>query len=593
MIVAAHAIGILIEARACSFGIVEARSPAPRDFVLASRYGACLMNRERLNSPWKGMRAWLFDFGQRRPVACILLVTLVSNVFGTIFNIAYNHNFIVTRSTPDQKEVFFRLVMLYNPIAFPIGLTFIFRLAMPLYRHHREVLRGETLSVDAMTGCREALIRLPTALMLVNSLCWLVGGIAFPALICGFGGPENATQIWLQFLVSFGVGMALTVVQTLFFIEEYLIWVLYPLYFRDARPADFRGGLRSFFWRMIFFWGALALAPMIGVAALAANLDDRPVQFAFFLTIVGGLLSGLMISGLVGWSLWRWLKEHQLASERIMHGDFTTRVGEKRPDEFGKLSDRFNDMAVGLEQGEKVRETFGQFAHPEIRDEIMERFLGVGGEVKFVTVMFIDIRGFTRRSAGEAPEKVFDWLNRFATLALSAVEENRGWVNKFLGDGLMALFGVRQSSRGHANEAVDAALDVLRRLELLNKDLQREGHPPLPIGIGIHTGPVLYGCIGAVIDLPDGQKTYRREITAIGETVNLASRIEQLTKTIDGPILLSGCTRDYLTRPFVLRACGAHSIRGYEGVLEIFSVASPSAVSLPSASSEPAPVLEC
>jgi len=531
------------------------------------------MNRERLAGPRRALLRRLFVFGQHHPVACVLLVALVSNVFATIFNIAYNENFIVTRSTEDQKAVFFWLVLLYNPIAFPIGLTFIFRLTLPIYRHHRQVLRGEILSAEEMKSCREALIRLPTSLMFVNSMCWVAGAFAFPFLICWFGGSEHAGQIWLQFLVSFGVGMALTVVQTLFFIEEYLIWVLYPLYFRDARPADYRGGLQSFFWRMIFFWSALALAPMIGVAALAANLDDRPVQFAFFLTIFGGLASGLAISGLVGWSLWRWLQEHQHASEQITHGNFSTRVNEKRPDEFGKLSDRFNDMAAGLEQGEKVRETFGQFAHPEIRDEIMERFLGVGGEVKFVTVMFIDIRGFTARSSGEAPEKVFDWLNRFATLALSAVEENRGWVNKFLGDGLMALFGVRQSSHSHADEAVDAALDLLQRLDLLNKDLEREGYPPLSVGIGIHTGPVHYGCIGAAIELPDGQKTYRREITAIGETVNLASRIEQLTKTIEGTILLSGCTRKSMTRPVELTAHGAHSVRGYEGVLEIYSVA--------------------
>jgi adenylate cyclase len=531
------------------------------------------MNAERTTDPPRPWPRRFFDFGQRRPVACILLITLISNVFATIFNIVYNHNFIVTRSTPAQKEIFFQLVMLYNPIAFPIGLGWIFRLALPIYRHHHQIMRGEMPSAEELTRIRESLLRLPTALMVINSLCWLTGALVFPACICWFGGSDNAAQIWVQFLVSFGVGMALTVVQTLFFVEEFLIWVLYPVYFRDARPADYRGGLQSFFWRMILFWSALAVAPMIGVAALAANLDDRPVQFAFFLTILGGLLSGLLISGLVGWSIWRWLKEHQQASERIGRGDFDTRVGEKRSDEFGKLSDRFNEMAAGLQQGEKVRETFGQFAHPEIRDEIMERFLGVGGEVKFVTVMFIDIRGFTKRSAGESPDKVFDWLNRFATLSLSAVEENHGWVNKFLGDGLMAIFGVRRSSRNHADEAVDAALDVMHRLQVLNDTLKHEGHPPLPIGIGIHTGDVLYGCIGAAIDLPDGQTTYRREITAIGETVNLASRIEQLTKTIEVPALLSGFTKKCLTRPFPLESHGEHKIRGYDGTLEIYSIA--------------------
>src|SRR5439155_10600273 len=110
--------------------------------------------------------------------------------------------------------------------------------------------------------------------------------------------------------------------------------------------------------------------------------------------------------------------------------------------------------------------------------EVLERHPGLGGEVKDVTVMFIDIRGFTRRSASESPERVVDLLNRFFTLAFAAVWRH-GHVNKFLGDGLMALFGVPRPSDDHADRAVAAALDLLADLARLNDDLKREGQAPL------------------------------------------------------------------------------------------------------------------
>jgi adenylate cyclase len=313
--------------------------------------------------------------------------------------------------------------------------------------------------------------------------------------------------------------------------------------------------------------------PMVAIVVLAGNVADSQLRSDFILTVAGGLISGGLISYLVGRSLRRWLRDHQQASERIARGDLTTRVGEKRPDEWGKLTDRFNDMAEGLEQAEKEHETFGQIVHPKIRDALLQRYQGLGGEVQQVTVMFVDIRGFTRRSAGEPPEKVVALLNRFLSLAVAVIEDREmGFVNKFLGDGLMALFGSLDPGPHDADNAVAAAVELLRRLQLLNKDLEHQGQDPLRIGVGIHTGAALVGCVGASVLLADGQTALRREITAIGETINLGSRIEQLTKTCGGPILLSDSTRRHLTRPVPLQPLGPQPVPGYEGTLEIYAV---------------------
>jgi adenylate cyclase len=538
------------------------------------------MRKGRFNQLMQRSRQVLFQRAQQHPVFSLLLIGALSNVFGTLFNIAYNLIFILERCTPEQQAIFKQLVMAYNPIAFPVGLGLVLAFVWPIYREHGRILRGEPVVPAALQRCRRALINLPFYLICINSLCWLVGAFTFPAVICWLGGNDRATEIWLQFIVSFGVGMGLTVVQTLFFIEEFLIRVLYPFYFRDARPADVRGGVRlSFFARLGLFWMAVAVMPMVAVFALTFNLGSEVnvevLRGAFLVTLSGGLLSGCLISLAVGNSLLRWLREHQRASEQIAHGDYATRVTEKRPDEWGKLTDRFNDMAAGLEQAEKERETFGQFVHPEMWQEIIQRYLALGGEVKEVTVMFVDIRGFTRRSAGEPPEKVVALLNQFLTLAVSAIEDDfGGWVNKFLGDGVLALFNIRPwPDADHADRALQAALDLLRRLHLLNENLRQQQLEPLHIGIGIHTGPALVGCVGATISLPDGGTTMRRELTAIGETVNLGQRLEQLTKTLGGPILLSGSTQQQLRGPAQLHPLGPQAIPGYEGTLDVFRVA--------------------
>jgi adenylate cyclase len=527
------------------------------------------MGEARLVRPVRWLLQALSAFGQRHPVVAILVIIVLSNVFGTVFNILSNGHFIYTHCNERQQEVFFWLIMGYNPIAFPVGAVLLAALVWPIYRSNQRMLRGQAIPPEDLRHCRKALLQLPVNLMWVNSLCWLAGMFFFPAMICWLGGTDKAAEIWGQFLMSFGVGMALTVVQTLFLIEEFLIRVLYPMYFRDARPADVRGGLQSFVVRMFLFWGAVAVMPMVAIAALVSNVNDRAMHNAFVLTIAGGVLSGGCISLMVGWSLWRWIREHQQASARIARGDYTARVAEQRPDEWGKLTDRFNDMAAGLEQAEKVRETFGQMVHPEIRDEILQRFQGLGGEIREVTVMFADIRGFTQRTAGESPEKVVALLNRFLTLAVAAVEDKGGWVNKFLGDGVLALFGIRRSGRNHADQALDAALELLQRLYLLNQELRQQQQQPLQVGIGIHTGPVLFGCIGATVTLGDGRTTMRREITAIGETVNLGQRLEQLTKTLGGPILLSAGTARRLSTTLPLRSLGPQLIPGYQGTLEI------------------------
>jgi adenylate cyclase len=287
---------------------------------------------------------------------------------------------------------------------------------------------------------------------------------------------------------------------------------------------------------------------------------------------VVGVVSSAVIGAVTGRTLLSWMSAHAAATDQIAAGHYEHRIEEKRPGEFGRLTDRFNDMAADLARARLMHETFGQMVGPEVRDEILERYPGLGGEVEEVTVMFIDIRGFTSRSAGEPPERVVALLNRFFTLSFVAIQRHGGHVNKFLGDGLMALFGVPRACDDHADRAVAAALDLLAELAHMNDELRNEGLAPLVVGIGIHTGPALVGCIGATLSDVNGRQRMRKEFTAIGETVNLAQRVEQLTKKCCGPILLSDATRLRLHGVVALACLGPQELYGCKEQMTVHRV---------------------
>jgi adenylate cyclase len=143
------------------------------------------------------------------------------------------------------------------------------------------------------------------------------------------------------------------------------------------------------------------------------------------------------------------------------------------------------------------------------------------------TLLFLDLRGFTARAAQADPKTIVNFLNRFLQAMVEIVEkEHGGMVNKFLGDGFMAVFGAGSAATTHADDAVAAGCSMLRRLELFNADLVSANEAPLGIGIGINTGRAIVGSIGS---------SERMEFTVIGNTVNVASRIEGLNKVLGTP----------------------------------------------------------
>ena len=213
---------------------------------------------------------------------------------------------------------------------------------------------------------------------------------------------------------------------------------------------------------------------------------------------------------------------------------------------------------------EYSRRTLGVHVGHKVAEQILARDPGVGGTEQEISVMFVDIRSFTARAANLRPDEAVNLLNQFLHAMVEVVEgEHGGMINKFLGDGFMALFGVDRDEHNHADKALAAGCDLERRLERLNVDLATRGEEPIRIGIGINSGRAIVGSIGS---------SERLEFTVIGNTVNVASRIEALNKTVNTTLLISKSTRDALRRQISLRALPLQAVQGVAQPLEIFTL---------------------
>jgi adenylate cyclase len=205
----------------------------------------------------------------------------------------------------------------------------------------------------------------------------------------------------------------------------------------------------------------------------------------------------------------------------------------------------------------QVMDIFSRFVSGEVAEEIWERRgeRSLAGENRVVTIIFTDIRSFTTLSEAVPSDRVVQWLNDYFARMHRIVEAHGGHINKYLGDGLMIVFGA-PADRGaeiEARAAVDCGLAMLKAVEELNEEWKELNRPIIKIGVGIHTGEATCGVIGA---------ERRLEYTVIGDVVNLAARLEATTKDLDVPILLSENTARLLGEGYAVRPLGEVKVKG-------------------------------
>lgn len=245
------------------------------------------------------------------------------------------------------------------------------------------------------------------------------------------------------------------------------------------------------------------------------------------------------------------------ATKKVGEGDYETKVNIRKRDELGKLGIAFNDMTENLK---KRRDVMDKTLSRDVADELMKD-VQLGGDRRVVTIMFMDVRGFTTATEGKDPGEVVEMLNELLDRLAKVIEKTGGVINKYLGDGIMAMWGAPRRTDFDAESSVWAALGMTEEVRRWNDDRKAKGLSTLQIGIGINTGIVLAGRVGS--------KT-RLEYTLIGEAVNLSSRV--CGKAQPGQILLTESTFNEVKNNFKTKELEAVRVKGLSYDVKLFEV---------------------
>jgi adenylate cyclase len=289
--------------------------------------------------------------------------------------------------------------------------------------------------------------------------------------------------------------------------------------------------------RTLLAWGLGTVVPVggllaIGVLALTGDstTDRHNLGVSTIALTSTGIVVGLLAVGLAVRTTADPISSVRRALARVQRGDFEVRVPVYDASEIGQLQLGFNDMVEGLAERERIRAAFGTYVDPDVAERIIRSGTNLGGEQVDVSCMFLDVRGFTRFAEATPPEQVVGALNRLFDLAVPIIHHQGGRIDKFVGDGLLAVFGAPRRLEDHADRALTAA-------EQIAAALVQPGRTMLEIGVGINSGPVVAGNVGG---------GGRFEFSVIGDTVNVAARVEAATRKTGDVILVSEHTRERL-----------------------------------------------
>lgn len=331
--------------------------------------------------------------------------------------------------------------------------------------------------------------------------------------------------------------------------------------YRDWLPSEFISGQ------------AVILGNQV-IGAVAAGMSTRPLDQKISAITNQGILLALVtlfVGGILTILLSRQitipLSELALGAAKMSDGDWSIRVNQKSHDEIGRLANAFNQMAAGLQEREWLRDMFGRFVSQEVADAIRTGQVKLEGENRVVSVLFCDIREFTDFSERHTPQEVVTMLNEYLPLIVQSAQKYGGMVNKFGGDSTLIIYGAPHEMDDSAYQSVLTALEIRTRLAQFNAHLAQRGEPSLRVGVGINTGVALAGAVGPL---------ERQEYTVVGNTVNLAARIDGLNKQYPQyDILISGWTHEALgmhRSEFEMISLGVVAIRGKNEPVQIWAV---------------------
>jgi adenylate cyclase len=374
------------------------------------------------------------------------------------------------------------------------------------------------------------LLHAPLRLFIIQISLWFSAALLFSVLNLVYSGPLAVRVAIIVTLTG------LTTAACAYLLTEFL---LRPAAARAlARRAPGRLVVPGVATRAVLAWALGTGIPIagvvaIGVLALTGAGEATPHKLGIVMVVLGsiGIGVGLLAVTVAARATADPVDSVRRALARVQRGEFDLRVPVYDGTQIGQLQLGFNDMVSGLAERERIRKAFGTYVDPDVAEHILHEGTSLEGEEVEVTMMFIDVRNFTGFAERNPAPSVVAAINALFEQIVPIIHAHGGRVDKFIGDGLLAVFGAPRRQSDHADQALAAALEIERRVR------SAEG---LTIGIGLNSGPVVAGNIGGA---------GRLEFSVIGDPVNVAARVEAATRTTGDTILLAERTKELLSAP--------------------------------------------
>jgi len=502
-------------------------------------------------------------------------LTILGNLAGALFTFVY-FNFL-DRSAHEGTPSLGAGVVVFFVLSFSVLALGVRALGV---RWSRPVIATVGALPEDARGreLRRRALLVPQFFALMSFVAWaiasLLWGVFWPLAVGEFSVTRALRQVF---------GMALVagpIVAAIVFFSVERIWRLeLPRLFPKGDLSAVEGPRLRVRARMVAIFLLMSLLPiamlsvaavtranaMLGADAQAAEAIMRNLVLVVAVLAIGGFFVSLRLAGSVAGSVAGPLRDVQAAMAEVGRGSLDAQCAVVSNDEIGEVAEGFNRMVAGLREREQIRETFGKYVSPEVRDEILAGRAALEGGTREVTILFADLRDFTPWVESTPPAQVVADLNEYFTAMDGAIRANGGLVLQFIGDEIEAVFGAPVPDPNHPEAAVRAAIEMRSRLDAWNAKRVAGGKQPLRHGIGIHTGKVIAGNIGS---------SERMSYALVGDSVNLTSRIQSLNKEFGTQILMSGVTRARLPpgADFKLAPLPTVKVKGRSAEVEVFSL---------------------
>jgi adenylate cyclase len=399
---------------------------------------------------------------------------------------------------------------LFLPVAMTISTVRVRRASRAL----RELARSQRAPTDVE---RRLVLRLPVINAMWTGAFWAVGAVLFALLNLDHSRAFASDVLGTVALV----GVAVTTAE--FLGNERLLRPVVAIVLGKDPPPE--AGALGVAPRIVLTWIAVAAAPLVGIALVpTGRVPDDASDLTAPLAFLAGaaLLVGALAFTLAARAVSVPLRRLRRAMDAVTAGRLDVAVEVDDGSEIGRLEAGFNRMVEGLRERERMRDLFGRHVGDDVAQAALDRGVALGGEVREVSALFVDVVGSTALAARERPERVVELLNDFFATVVDVVEAEGGLVNKFEGDAALCVFGAPAGHADHAARALRAARELAARLR---------AHAGLDAAVGVSSGEAVAGNVGA---------ERRYEYTVIGDPINEAARLTELAKQRPERVLASG-----------------------------------------------------